>query len=148
MKKTTRLSPSMEDYLEAIYQLEKRNRVARVKEIAELLNVRMPSVTGAVKNLKDRGLVDYEKNSYINLSQQGLEIARSIRGRHAVLRDFLEEILLLEPDIADQEACRIEHAIGQETARRFRNCTRALKNDVFDAGIIDAQRWKSLVQDR
>lgn len=148
MNKPPKLSPSLENYLEAIYRLEKRNQLARVKEIAELLNVSMPSVTGAVRNLRERGLVHYEKHSYINLTKEGLEIARSVQSRHAVLQDFLEKILLLEPELADKEACEIEHAIGSETARRFRNCAQALKTEIFDTGIIDADRWESIVKDK
>ncbi|MDX9819736.1 MAG: metal-dependent transcriptional regulator [Desulfococcus multivorans] len=146
MKSSFALTPSLEDYLEAIYQLERKNRVARVKDIAELMNVQMPSVTGAVKNLKDRKLVNYEKNSYISLSEQGLAIAKSIQGRHSVLRNFLEEILHLEPETAEREACRMEHAISPETAQRFQNCARALKKEVFDTGFIDADRWESILK--
>ncbi len=53
----------MEDYLETILLLERANKVARVKEIAERMSVQMPSVTAALKALKTRGLVEYEKNS-------------------------------------------------------------------------------------
>ena len=146
MKNEPKLTPSLEDYLEAIYQLEKKNRVARVKDIADLLDVQMPSVTGAVKNLKDKELVNYEKNSYISLSERGLSIAKSIQRRHSVLQSFLEEILLLAPDIAEREACRMEHAISPETAQRFLNCTRFLKDEVFDKKIIDSSRWEQVVK--
>ena len=57
------LTPSLEDYLEAILRLERKNRVARVKDIAVLLNVQMPSVTGALKNRRARERVNSEKNS-------------------------------------------------------------------------------------
>ena len=62
-RKERQLSTSLEDYLEAIIRLEKANRVARVKDIAGALNVQMPSVTGALKTLRDKGYVDYERNS-------------------------------------------------------------------------------------
>ena len=71
------LSASIEDYLEAIGHLEKQNRVARVKDIAERLNVQMPSVTGALKVLRGKGLVNYERNSYITLTEDGLKVADS-----------------------------------------------------------------------
>lgn len=146
MSKQTELSPSLEDYLEAIYRLEKKHRVARVKDIAELMNVQMPSVTGAVKNLKTRKLVDYEKNSFINLSEKGLAIARSIQRRHSVLQSFLEEILLLPPETAEEQACKMEHSINPETAQRFLNCTQFLKDEVFDKGVIEPDRWDSIIK--
>ena len=79
MKIKTKLTPSLEDYLEAILNLESQYRVARVKDIAKTLEVQMPSVTGAVKNLKEKGLVNYEKNSFISLTDKGMEIAKSIQ---------------------------------------------------------------------
>lgn len=121
MDKELKLTPSLEDYLEAILQLEEKNRVARVKDIAELLSVQMPSVTGALKNLKGKGLIDYEKNSFINLTEQGKDIAETILKKHHILVKFLEESLLIERGKAEEEACRIEHSIDLDTARRIKN---------------------------
>ena len=121
MDKELKLTPSLEDYLEAILQLEEKNRVARVKDIAEKLSVQMPSVTGALKNLKGKGLIDYEKNSFINLTEQGKEIAETILKKHHILVSFLEKGLLIEPGKAEEEACKIEHSIDLDTARRIKN---------------------------
>jgi len=121
------LSPSLEDYLEAILQLETKNKVARVKEIAEALNVQMPSVSGALKTLKSKGLIIYEKNSYIVLSAKGLEIARSVQNKHSILTGFLEEILLLPKSIAEDQACKIEHIISRETSIRIQRLGEVLK---------------------
>jgi DtxR family Mn-dependent transcriptional regulator len=146
MKTESKLTPSLEDYLEAIYQLEKKNRVARVKDIADLLNVQMPSVTGAVKNLKTRKLVNYEKNSFISLTDKGLVIAKSIQRRHSVLQSFLEEILLLSPENAQDQACKMEHSIDPDTAQRFLNCTRFLQDEVFEAKVIDPAKWEEIIK--
>ena len=143
--KTNDLSHSLEDYLEAIYQLEQKNRVARVKDIADLLNVQMPSVTGAIKNLKSKELVNYEKNSFISLSEKGLAIAKSVQSRHSTLQDFLEDILLLPPAIAETQACSMEHDINPETARRFHNCARFLKEEIFGKKTIDPARWEKII---
>ncbi|PIE05043.1 MAG: iron (metal) dependent repressor, partial [Spirochaetales bacterium] len=105
------LTPSMEDYLEAILILEEKNRVARVKDIAEMLSVQMPSVTGALKSLKSRGLVNYEKNSFINLTPSGMETAQAIFYKHKILVEFFSKALGLEGKHAEEEACLIEHAI-------------------------------------
>jgi DtxR family Mn-dependent transcriptional regulator len=142
---TEDLSRSLEDYLEAIYQLEKKNRVARVKDIADLLNVQMPSVTGAIKNLKSKNLVNYEKNSFISLSEKGFEIAESVQNRHSALKEFLEKILLMPSKIAEAQACKMEHAIDPETAMRFRSCTRFFREEVMGKKIVDSARWKKII---
>ncbi len=121
MENKINLTPSLEDYLEAILQLEEKNRVARVKDIAERLSVQMPSVTGALKNLKSKGLIEYEKNSFINLTPQGKELAEAVLSKHKILVSFLEQALLLGTEKAADEACRIEHSIDKETAKRIDN---------------------------
>ncbi|MDC7239814.1 MAG: metal-dependent transcriptional regulator [Spirochaetales bacterium] len=121
MENKINLTPSLEDYLEAILQLEEKNRVARVKDIAERLSVQMPSVTGALKNLKSKGLIEYEKNSFINLTPQGKELAEAVLSKHKILLSFLENSLFLGAEKAADEACRIEHSIDKETARRVDN---------------------------
>src|SRR6056297_2339471 len=107
-----KLTRSMEDYLEAILLLEKQNQEARVKDIADHLGVRMPSVTGALKNLRAKGLIDYEKNSFITLTGIGLEKAEEVVEKHQTLFQFLHTILGLEAEDAEEEACRIEHSLG------------------------------------
>ncbi len=125
------LSPSLEDYLEAILILENRHRVARVRDIAAHLNVQMPSVTGALKNLREKGLVNYEKNSFISLTDEGKTAAEDIFNKHSVLVEFLEKILLLPHSRAVEQACNIEHVIDSETAERFKNCS------TYITGILD-----------
>jgi DtxR family Mn-dependent transcriptional regulator len=129
MNINTNLSGSLEDYLEAILILEKKNRVARVKDIAEFLNVNMSSVSGAVKNLKARGLINYKKNSYIVLTDTGSQQARIIFRKHSIILDFLENILLLPRDRAEQEACRMEHTIGKDTTQRLSRLCGYLKDE-------------------
>ncbi|MDA3957008.1 metal-dependent transcriptional regulator [Oceanispirochaeta sp.] len=127
MEKNVKLTPSLEDYLEAILQLEKINRVARVKDIAEKLSVQMPSVTGALKNLKSKGMIEYEKNSFINLTARGKELAEIVLKKHNILVTFLEETLLLDTGKAEDEACRIEHSIDLDTAKRIKNLSSYLR---------------------
>ncbi len=124
MRNKEELTPSMEDYLETMLLLEQKNRVARVKDIAEKLSVQMPSVTGALKSLKSRELVEYEKNSFINLTPKGLKLAKAILQRHEILVEFFNLALGLKGDHAETQACRMEHTIDQNTAERFQNLTR------------------------
>lgn len=138
------LSASLEDYLETILVLEKRNRVARVKEIADALDVQMPSVSGALKSLKARGLVHYEKNSYIHLTDQGMEVASSIQDRHLALAGFLRKGLGLSADDAQELACKIEHVITPEVAKRLRNLTGYIEG-TMKTGQMDRQDWDKLL---
>ncbi len=117
--KTELLSESLEDYLETILDLEKTNKVARVKDIAEKLGVLRGSVTGALKSLTEKGLINYEPYSFITLTRKGASIAREITRRHQVLRDFLQKVLLLDPENAEKNACRMEHAMDKAVIDRL-----------------------------
>ncbi len=141
MRNKDELTPSMEDYLETILLLEQKNRVARVKDIAEKLSVQMPSVTGALKSLKSRGLVEYEKNSFINLTAKGMKLAKAILNRHEILVEFFSEALGLDGEYAENQACSVEHAIDQETAARFQNLTLWLRkhnHDKIAPGMVES----------
>jgi DtxR family transcriptional regulator, Mn-dependent transcriptional regulator len=124
-----RLSSQMEDYLEAIYHLCREQGVARVKAIADRLDVTNPSVVGAMKKLKDRNLVVQERYGYVRLTAEGEEIAGAITHRHEVLSNFLEEILGLDHETASRDACRIEHAVSPETVRRLRAVAEFIERD-------------------
>ncbi len=115
----TALSESQEDYLEAILALEKENKVARVKDIAERLGVLRGSVSGALKGLGEKGLIHYEPYSFITLTPQGKKMADEITRRHSVIRDFLEGVLLLSPERAESNACRMEHAVDKAVVDRM-----------------------------
>ncbi|GLI34842.1 metal-dependent transcriptional regulator [Desulforhabdus amnigena] len=105
------LSASLEDYLEVIFHLEQSNRVARAKDIADQMNVQRASVTGALKALASRGLINYSPYSYITLTATGRNIAKDIIRRHDTLKEFFLTALQMNPDDAEANACRIEHAI-------------------------------------
>ncbi len=115
----TELTRSMEDYLEAIYNLKVRSQVARVKDIATEMNVTMPSVTGAIRSLAAKGLVRHEPYESVDLTEEGLEHARGIAHRHSAVKEFLTGTLGLADDVAEHEACGIEHAIRPDTLDRL-----------------------------
>lgn len=144
MKKSEKLTTSLEDYLEAILFLEEKNRVARVKDIAEYLSVQMPSVTGALKTLRSKGLVEYERNSFINLSKDGMKIAKSIRKKHDILKRFLRTVLLLDEDLAEDEACKIEHSIDQSTAMRIKKLTEYMSERI-EKNDPDSAEWQKII---
>jgi len=113
------LTPAIENYLEAIFNLAKEKRVVRVKDIAKRLGVKMPTVTSMLKTLSERGLIDYEKYEYLELTEKGSGVGEEIDRRHHVLRSFLRDILGIDLDKADEEACKMEHAVGAATMDRF-----------------------------
>ena len=119
MIEETGLSENMENYLETIFELEKTQKVARVKDIASRLGIQRGSVTSGLKTLEEKGLVNYSPYSFITLTEQGKLIATEVARRHAVLKDFLLNVLQIDAETAEQTACRMEHAIDRHTLERL-----------------------------
>jgi DtxR family Mn-dependent transcriptional regulator len=115
------LSSSLEDYLEAVLDLVRTGRVARVRDIARRLNVGMPSVSVALKTLSARGLVNYDPYQVITLTKRGEKLGRDITHRHTVLQGFLADVLGVEAGVAQSNACRMEHAIDDEVLERLKD---------------------------
>ena len=113
------LTASMEDYLEAIHVLSQQKRVVRIKDIAKRMGVKMPSVTGALKVLSERGLVHHERYEDVELTPEGQQIGERICQRHEQLRDFLIDVLAVPPAVAEDEACKLEHAVAPHTLERL-----------------------------
>lgn len=110
-----KLSSANEDYLEAIYQLGAATKAVRSIDLAIKMDVTKASVNRAVNNLKSAGLVEQPHYGDISLTKEGLTYARSIQSRHEILSQFLTEVLKVEPEKAQEEACAMEHAISDET---------------------------------
>ena len=119
MPKQVSLSESLGDYIETIYHLVEENTVARVKNIAERMNVHMSSVTGALKSLADKKLVNYEPYSVVTLTRRGKTVARDLVHRHSVLLAFFNDVLQLDAETANRNACHIEHAIEPQVLERL-----------------------------
>jgi len=122
-RKDDELTSNMEDYLEVILNLQREQRVARVKDVAQRLNVKMPSVTGAMKGLAEKGLVNYERYSYLTLTAAGEKIAQEIGERHKTFYNFLTKELLLDHNTAELDACRLEHATSRKTFAKIKEFT-------------------------
>lgn len=115
-------TPSMEDYLEAIAMLGGEGRVVRVNQISQKLNVRMPSVTSALKKLSEEGLVVHERYGYVVLTPEGDKVAEEVLRRHKALSRFFAEALDIDRETAEEDACKIEHVIsplGMERVIKF-----------------------------
>lgn len=113
--KKLQLSESLEDYLEVILALEKTQKVARAKDIAEKLGIQRGSVTSALKNLEEKKLINYEPYSFITLTPRGKTIAKEITHRHMVLKDFLVKVLQVDTETAESTACKMEHAVDKKS---------------------------------
>jgi len=114
-----KLSPSLEDYLEAVLDLVQAGPVARVRDIARRLGVGMPSVTVALRQLSARGLVNYDPYQVITLTEAGRAAGEEIERRHRVLESFLRDVLGLDKAIARANACRMEHAVDPVVLERL-----------------------------
>lgn len=109
-----KLHESGEDYLEAILMIEKNKELVRSIDIANELKVTKPSVSRAIHILEERGYITIDANSYLHLSEEGRAIAEKIFERHEVFTKFLMHIGV-EENIAAQDACRIEHAVSEDS---------------------------------
>ena len=116
------MTQSLEDYIETIYVLIGENRPAQVRDVAKLLNVKMPSVVKAIHELKKLGLATQEPYSPINLTPKGERVAKLVLGRHKLLRSFLVK-LGVNRRIADRDACLMEHILSAETLEKIREYT-------------------------
>ena len=111
---THRLSSSAEDYLEAIGHLCHKNGCAQVSDIAEMLGVKKPSVTAAMRRLAELGMIEYRQYSPIQLTEKGARYAESVISAHRILYRFMEEMAGLSSERAGEAACLLEHLLSQE----------------------------------
>ena len=116
---TKTLSSTMEDYLETIFNLEKNKKIVRVKDIAQKMDVKLPTVTSMLNNLVERGLINHEKYEYVELTREGKRIAKDVYRRHVIFRDFLTGILNVDAKTAEEDACKMEHVVSPLTLERF-----------------------------
>jgi DtxR family transcriptional regulator, Mn-dependent transcriptional regulator len=111
--KSPPLTASMEDYLEAIYHLEQEHQVARVKDIAGRLKLHKSTVSGALKTLAERRLINYTPYGLITLTPEGARLAKEVVRRHEALRDFFVKVLSIDSQTAEEAACLMEHAVPE-----------------------------------
>ena len=111
---TMNIHKSAEDYLEMILMLREQKGYARSIDIAAALGVTKPSVSFAMKKLRENGYILMDEASYITLTDAGMKIARRIYDRHKALTVFLQQIGVDEKT-AREDACKIEHDISDDT---------------------------------
>jgi len=114
-----KITRSVEDYLEAMYSLEQELGTIRVKDVAETLGVKPPSVVEAVKKLSKMNMVSYERYGTIKLKDDGVKIAEEVSRRHQLLKDFLI-MMGVDSEIAENDACSMEHVMDVSTINKLR----------------------------
>ena len=109
-----KIHKSAEDYLEKILMLSEQKGYVRSVDIATGLSVSKPSVSVAMKHLREDGYIAMDKDNYITLTDAGMEIARRVYDRHKALTEILIRIGV-SPEVAQEDACKVEHDISAET---------------------------------
>ncbi len=114
------INESSENYLETILILSKRLPVVRSVDIAEELGFKKSSISVAMKNLREKGHIAVNKSGFITLTESGRQIAEMIYERHELISDWLTS-LGVDPAIAAEDACRMEHVISKESFEAIKN---------------------------
>lgn len=117
------LYESSEDYLERILILKKEKGKVISLDIANSMNYSKPSISRAMKNLKNNGFIEIDENGYIELTDSGYKIASTIYERHLFLSQYFVSLGVPE-EIAKADACKVEHDLSKETFE-------AIKRHVF-----------------
>ena len=126
---------SAEDYLEMILRLDEEKGYVRSVDIATGLSVSKPSVSVAMKHLRENGYINMDKDNYISLTDRGLEIARRIYDRHKALTEILIHIGV-DPETAQEDACKVEHDISPQTYEAIVRLLRVRKDGDGKQGFI------------
>lgn len=119
MQKAGSLTAALEDYLEAIFNLCRHDKAARSRDIAESLNVHKSTVTAALKSLSHMELINYSPYEAVTLTSQGKKIAEDVVRRHRALQDFFVNVLKVEPEMAEDAACGMEHSVPREIVEKL-----------------------------
>ena len=114
-----KLHESGEDYLEAILILQQKKGMVRSTHLADYMNYTKPSICHAVSVLQDGGFITKDMDGYLHLTEEGRKVAEKIYERHQVLSKMLTDIGVSK-DVAEQDACRMEHGISEESFQKLK----------------------------
>ncbi len=141
------LSQSLEDYLETILILSEEDESVRVRDVAERLGVKKPSVVAAVKSLVEKDLINHERYGSLRLTPAGSAIAHEVYHRHKIIYSFLNQVLGVDEETAERDACQLEHNMSADTMERllkFIEFAGALKDDTADPNWL--VRFRSYIE--
>ena len=117
-----------QEYVEIIYDLQKINKVARVKDIAKKRGVTRSSVSTALTFLKKKKLVNHETYGLVELTDSGNKLGEELEKRHEIIKDFFLNILNIDHNIAEENACIVEHYIDKKVLDSLVNFIDFIKN--------------------
>ncbi|MBE6845601.1 MAG: metal-dependent transcriptional regulator [Ruminococcus sp.] len=112
---------SREDYLETILLLMKKMGNVRSVDIANELGYSKPSISRAVGILRENGYITVDESGHIGFTGEGLRLAESIYERHITIKKFFVEVLGVSEKAAEQDACKIEHILSEESYEKLKN---------------------------
>ena len=127
-----KLSVSLEDYIEEIYVQVLKNGQAKVTEIANSLNVKKASVTGALNVLAERKLINYAPYSPITLTKEGEIVAKNILSKHENITSFFVKVLGAEKTEATEIACKMEHIVTPKIYDNMQKLTDFIEKNIKD----------------
>lgn len=113
------ITSSLEEYLKTIYMLKNTEKQVRVTDISKRLNCSKPSVNRALNCLKAEGLILYEAYGDIDMTKEGINVAKSVIKRYDILKLFLVDILGVDENVAQEEATKMKHAISEDTISKL-----------------------------
>jgi len=122
------LTAKDEDYLETIYRISKTSDTVGVTDVAKARKVTVPTARAAVARLAKNGLVRQQHYGKIILNPSGKKLGEQVFAVHRILRQFLTDALLIDPQLAEQEACQMEHGLSKTTLRRLTLFLEAITN--------------------
>lgn len=125
-----KLTVSQQRYLETIHNLCENHGHAHVKAIADALGYKMPTITEAIANLAEKGMVNYQVRKSVTLTEDGKRIALVLDENHQTLADFFKNILGVPSKRAEEIACGVEHVIDSRFRHRLAEFVRFLKEDI------------------
>ena len=132
MNEVVEITTAMEDYLEMIYRLFKKNSKSRVNDLSRMLNVKPSSVTKMVQQLNELGYVSSEKYGQIELTEQGRALGEYLLYRHEVIHNFL--CLLNQSNNELEQVEKIEHFLNRKTVENLNRLTLILEEEVSKKG--------------
>ncbi len=119
---------SAEDYLETILILHERKGSVRSIDIANEMGFSKPSVSVAMKNLRENGYIQVDESGHITLTQMGYDVADKIYERHKVVSEYFV-LLGVDPETAAQDACKIEHILSNDSFQAIKGQYEKLKGE-------------------
>lgn len=128
-----KISHSMAHYLTTLHALREKRGYARVSDIAEELDVKKGSVSVQIKQLKEKGFVVEDEKKHLQLTELGESAALQVLENRRVFIEFLRTVLGVPEDIAETDACKIEHLLSEETTRHLVRLVGLLQSDDPDA---------------